>query len=161
MSTTIVQSLLQAAALYNSCNWMIYWTSLIQLTFVMSPNVIYNFLSSINEKGSRFLYMYMYVIIIKIKGKFNKFWGFFSYSLVGLNLHSPPPPPTTKKPEKRKHQVTTTVIPYSKISMKKKFLNLIIFLVSVYVDFIIVSSSTQLLFYQSAINCTILFSHDN
>lgn len=117
MSTTIVQSLLQAAALYNSCNWMIYWTSLIQLTFVMSPNVIYNFLSSNNEKGSRFLYMY--VIIIKIKGKFNQFWGFFSYSLVGLNLHSPPPPPTTKKPEKRKHQVTTTVIHYSKISMKK------------------------------------------
>lgn len=159
MSTTIVQSLLQAAALYNSCNWMIYWTSLIQLTFVMSPNVIYNFLSSINEKGSRFLYMY--VIIIKIKGKFNQFWGFFfSYSLVGLNLHSPPPP-KQKKTEKRKHQVTTTVIHYSKISMKKKILNLIIFLVSVYVDFIIVSSSTQLLFYQSAINCTILFSHDN
>lgn len=157
MSTTIVQSLLQAAALYNSCNWMIYWTSLIQLTFVMSPNVIYNFLSSINEKGSRFLYMY--VIIIKIKGKFNQFWGFFSYSLVGFNLHSPPP--QQKNPEKRKHQVTTTVIHYSKISMKKKILNLIIFLVSVYVDFIIVSSSTQLLFYQSAINCTILFSHDN
>lgn len=97
MSTTIVQSLLQAAALYNSCNWMIYWTSLIQLTFVMSSNVIYNFLSSINEKGSRFLYMY--VIIIKIKGKFNQFWVFFSYSLVGFNLHSPPPP--TKKPRKK------------------------------------------------------------
>lgn len=159
MSTTIVQSLLQAAALYNSCNWMIYWTSLIQLTFVMSPNVIYNFLSSINEKGSRFLYMY--VIIIKIKGKFNQFWGFFSYSLVGLNLHSPPPPPTKKNNRKKEtlgHDYSHSLF---KDFDEKKILNLIIFLVSVYVDFIIVSSSTQLLFYQSAINCTILFSHDN
>lgn len=77
---------------------MIYWTSLIQLTFVMSPNVIYNFLSSINEKGSRFLYMY--VIIIKIKGKFNKFWGFFIF--VGrLKLTLTPPPPPTKKQQKK------------------------------------------------------------
>lgn len=78
---------------------MIYWTSLIQLTFVMSPNVIYNFLSSINEKGSRFLYMY--VIIIKIKGKFNKFWGFFIF--VGrLKLTLTPPPPPTKKNNRKK-----------------------------------------------------------
>lgn len=55
---------------------MIYLTSLIQLTFVMSPNVINYFLSFPNKKGLD-SYTCMYVIINKLKIKVNYFRGFF------------------------------------------------------------------------------------
>lgn len=86
--------------------------------------------------------------------------GFF-FIFVGRLQLTLTPPPQQKKPRKKEtlgHDYSHSLF---KDFDEKKILNLVIFPVSVYVDFIIVSSLTQLLFYQSAITCTILFSHDN